>query len=149
MLALNWKKPRNWWIPSTRAGRNSNRSGGDLPRRLPAVGAVDFPRLASDASLDADLSSSLFSEQTLPAEPGVGARLLVGIFCIGSFAGTHEAVSRAVVGYRVVGFAGRFHLRDGIWNGRVDAGIIPGIEAIDRRFDAYHRVFVRGPAVDN
>src|ERR1700730_9150995 len=149
MLARNWKKPRNWCIPSTRAGRNSNRSRGDLPRRWPAVGAADFPRLASHASLDADLSSSLFSEQTLPAEPGVGARLLVGIFCIGGFAGTHESVSRAVVSYSCGGFAGRLHLSDGIWNGCVDACIIPGIEAVDRGFDARHGVLLRRPAVEN
>src|SRR2546429_3711052 len=106
-------------------------------------------RFEAAASLDPALCSPLFAEQTLPANPGVGARLLVGIFCIRGFAGTHEAVSGAVVGYGVVGFAGRLHLSNGIWNGRVDACIVPGIEAVDRGFDARHRVFIRRPAVEN
>src|SRR5438132_423873 len=32
-LARNWTKRRNPWIPSTRAGQNSNTSGVDVPPR--------------------------------------------------------------------------------------------------------------------
>src|SRR5260370_25538631 len=66
-----------------------------------------------------------------------------------SFAGSHEAVSRAVVGYRVVGFAGCLQLSDGIRDGRGDACIVPGIEAVDRGFDACHSVLLWRRAVEN
>jgi len=32
------EEPRNWWIASTRAGLNSNRSRGEVPRQLPNAG---------------------------------------------------------------------------------------------------------------
>src|SRR6266436_6892940 len=91
----------------------------------------------------------LFAEQTLPARPSLGARLLVGIFRIGSFAGAHEAVSRAFVGHNVVGLAGGLHLCDGIGDHRANARVISGVEAVDRRLDARHRVFIRWRAVEN
>src|SRR5260370_904617 len=107
------------------------------------------PDLGQTIPSDAARRSTLFSEQALPADPGVGAGFLVGVFHIGGFASAHEAVSCAVVGCGVVGFAGRLHLSDGIWDGRGDACIVPGIEAMDRRFDARHRVFLGGRAVEN
>src|SRR5437660_1289083 len=56
---------------------------------------------------------------------------------------------RALVGYRLVGFAGRLHLRDGIWDSRTDAGIIAAIESVNRRLDARHRIFIWRSAVEN
>ena len=58
-------------------------------------------------------------------------------------------MSGAVVSYWVVGFAGRLHLSDGIWDGGVDACIIPSIEAVDWRFDARHCILLRRPAVED
>src|ERR1700730_2997623 len=54
----------------------------------------------------------LLSQQGFPAGPGVRARFLVGLGAAGVFAGAHEAVTRAIVGDRLVLLACRFHLLD-------------------------------------
>src|SRR5215831_17908481 len=89
----------------------------------------------------------LLAQKRFPAGPGVGASLFIGVVGVGSFTGTHEAVARAIVGYRIVGFAGGFHGGDSIGNGRINARVIAGVEAVDGSFDARHGVFFWWAAV--
>jgi hypothetical protein len=68
-----------------------------------------------------------------------GEALLAGGFVggggVGGFAGAHEAVSCAFVGYGLVFFACCFHGIGGGGEGGADAGVVAGVEAIDGRGD--------------
>ncbi len=56
--------------------------------------------------------------------------------CVGGiFAGAHEAVACSIVGDGVVFFAGGLHGFGGGGDGRADAGVVAGVEAVDRSGD--------------
>src|SRR5215470_2010212 len=90
-----------------------------------------------------------FCKQSLPSYPRVGAGFFVCVVCVRSFTGAHEAVTRSFVCDRVVSFAGGFHRSDGVWDCRVDARVVAGVEAVNGRGDAGHRVFLRRAAVED
>src|SRR5437899_1015071 len=70
-------------------------------------------------------------------------------FYAGNDARIGAMIPDAVVRHDVVGLAGGLHLRDGIGDHRANARVIYGVQAVDRRLDSRHRVFVRRRAVGN
>src|SRR5882672_12216093 len=132
-LARNWTQRRKRSTICMRAGASSKKNRAEMPH---------FARGKS-------LRESLFAKQALPADPGVGAGFFVGFIRIRGFAGAHEAVTGAVVGHWVVGFARRFHLGDGIRERGVDACVVARIEAVNGSLDTRHRIFLRRPTVEN
>src|SRR6266478_3505875 len=95
------------------------------------------------------LRESLFAKQALPAHPGIGTGFFVGAVRIRGFAGAHKAVTGAVVGHWVVGFARRFQLSYAIGKRGVDACVVARIEAVNGSLDTRHRIFLRRPTVEN
>src|SRR6266849_3917151 len=132
-LARNWRRRRKRSTICMCAGPNSRKI--ELRRRVSLAAGV--------------CTESLFAKQALPADPGIGASLFVGVVRIRGFAGAHEAVACAVVGHRVVGFARRFHLGDGIRKRGVDARVVACIEAVNGSLDTRHRVLLRRHNVEN
>src|SRR5258708_2418573 len=53
----------------------------------------------------------------------------------GVFTGAHEAVSGALISYGLILFASLLHGINGVGDGGVDAGIVAGVETIDRGLD--------------
>src|SRR5579875_2906582 len=68
------------------------------------------------------------------------ARGRVGSAGVRSLAGTHEAVTGAVVDDRLIGLAGGLHRLLRLGNGGGDAGIVLGVEAVDRGSDVLHQL---------
>src|SRR6266481_4532139 len=91
----------------------------------------------------------LFCQKRFPAGPGFGAGFAVGFAGVGGLAGAHEAVACAFIGYWLEGFAGGFHILNCFGKRSVDAGIVSGVEAVDGRFNARHRVLVGWWPVEN
>src|SRR5712671_6480821 len=91
----------------------------------------------------------LLRQKRFPAGPGFGAGFAVGFTGVGGFAGAHEAVARAFVGYWLEGFACGFHILNCFGKRSVDAGIVSGVEAVDRGFDARHCLFIGWRPVEN
>ena len=65
-------------------------------------------------------------------------RLLVIRFCIRSLPGPHKAVSRSVVGDRLIHLAGCLHVRHRLGDGGVDPSVIAGIKSVYRRHNLRH-----------
>src|SRR6516164_6284039 len=82
------------------------------------------------------------SHKTLPALPGLTARLLIGVLRVWRFAGAHEAVPRAIVRHWLEGLPRGLHVGDRVGNHRADARVIPSKESIHRSFDALHRILI-------
>src|SRR5712675_543946 len=91
----------------------------------------------------------LLRQKRFPAGPGFGAGFAVGFAGVGGFAGAHEAVACAFIGYWLEGFAGGFHVLNCFGKCRVDSRVVSGIEAVDRGLNARHRVLVGWWPVEN
>ena len=72
-------------------------------------------------------------QKLLPARPSIDARLPIGIARVRSLSGTHETVAGALVGDRLEGFPGRFHLLASIANRRSNARVVFRIETVHGR----------------
>src|SRR6266404_5827857 len=91
----------------------------------------------------------LLREKRFPAGPGFGAGFAVRFAGVGGLAGAHEAVACAFIGYWLEGFSGGFHVLICFGKCRVDAGIVSGVEAVDRGFDARHSLFIGWRPIEN
>src|SRR6267154_2457230 len=91
----------------------------------------------------------LLRQKRFPPGPGFGAGFAVGFAGVGGFAGAHEAVAGAFVGYRLEGFACGFHVLNRFGKCRADSRVVSGVEAVDRSFKARHRVLVGWRPVEN
>ena len=56
-------------------------------------------------------------------------------------------MARAIVGHRIIAFAGGFHRGKRVGNRGVNAGVVAGIKAVHRSFNARHGIFLRRAAV--
>src|SRR5579862_4261529 len=92
---------------------------------------------------------SITTQDALPSRPRVAASFAVSFLRIGSFAGTHEAVARAVINDRLVGLPGRLHLLTSIGHGSIDPGVIACIESVHGGLDASHCIFLRRRTIKN
>src|SRR5258707_7168326 len=120
-----WKSREPAWVNSRKlpCASNSPTTTGSPSRELAPVEQV-----AQDEVYKTSSPLQLFSQQSFPAGPGVGACFLVGLAAVGVLAGAHETVSRAIVSDRVVSLACGFHLLDGSRHGRADARIVAGVK---------------------
>src|SRR6266849_3181579 len=75
-------------------------------------------------------------QQFLPTLPSFVAGFLVGFAGVGGFAGAHEAMARAFIGYRLISLFRFFHELARFRDGRVDAGVVAAVEAVHRASDA-------------
>src|SRR5688500_1570351 len=74
-------------------------------------------------------------EQLLPALPGGGVRLAVGLRALRVLALAQEAVAGSLVDHRLERLPELLHRRLGGRQGRVDALVVAAVEAVDRGLD--------------
>src|SRR5262249_14755127 len=98
----------------------------------------------------APVAGSDLLQDLLEPRPCLLPRRLVGIdLVLGIFSGAHEPVPRAVVGHGLILLPGRLHPCLALGERGTDAGVVAGIEAVDRRQDLRHRGLVGADAVED
>src|SRR6516225_4384204 len=91
----------------------------------------------------------VLGHETLPTGPSFFTRLLICCGALGILTRAHESVSSVWISHGVVGFSERFHARNRLRNGGINAFVIAGIKAKNGSCDARHCLFVGRHTVKN